>query len=92
MARRVVEVDGESWSVYLSGRTTSYPHDQVSVVFELGTGENSIKRTCRFRPAGRRGMDALAALSNSSLRDMLRSSQPAWTSPELAYGKGSLPV
>ena len=93
MARRTIDVDGESWSVYLSGRVNStYARDQVSVVFELGTGENSVRRTCRFRPMGAPGAGVLAALSDASLRSMLSSSQPDWTSPELSYGKGSSPA
>ena len=92
MARRTVVLDGESWSVYLSGRVTSYSRDEVSLTFELGSGENSIKRTCRFNPSGKLGAGALAALSDSALQSMLRSSQPAWTSPELAYGKSTPPA
>ena len=92
MARRTVSLDGENWSVYLSGRVTSYSRDQVPVVFELGTGENSVKRVSRFRPNGKSVAGALAGLSDSSLRSMLKGSQPAWTSPELAYGESEPPA
>ncbi len=93
MARRTIEVESECWAVYLSGRVNSYSRDQLAVVFELGSGENAIKRVCRFRPTGKGGAAAaLQALSDASLRDMLQASQPAWTSPELNYDRSTRPA
>ena len=91
MSRRTIELDGENWTVSVSGRvSTSYSRDEVSLVFALGTGENSVQRVCRFRPFGKPGAGALADISDSALQSMLRASQPAWTSPELSYGKKAL--
>lgn len=89
MASRTIEVEGERWTVCLSGRVTNYSKDEVALVFELGTGDNSIRRICRFRPFGRAGTVALADLSDAFLKSLLNSSQPAWTSPELDYGKST---
>jgi len=89
VASRTIEVEGERWTVCLSGRVTNYSKDEVALVFELGTGENSIRRVCRFRPFGRAGTTALADLSDAFLESLLNSSQSAWTSPELGYGKST---
>ena len=88
MARRTLEVDGERWEVYPSGRVTQYDRDEFGLIFEKGTGPERIRRVTRFSPMGARRWDAaLAELSDQSLHELFRQSQPAWTSPETSYAR-----
>lgn len=88
MARRTIEVDGEEWHVYPSGRVTVYDRDEFGLVFEKGTGPYRVRRVTRFSPIGARRRDAaLAELSDERLLEYLRQSQPAQTSPEILYGR-----
>ncbi len=87
MARRTVEVDGEMWQVYPSGRVTAYERDEFGLVFEKGTGPERVRRVTRFSPVGTRRWDAaLRELSDPQLLELFRQSQPGAMSPELAYG------
>lgn len=87
MARRTIVVDGETWEVYPSGRVTVYGRDEFGLTFQQGTGPERRRRFTRYAPVGSRSPDAaLAELSGRQLRELLRHSQPAWTSPESAYG------
>lgn len=89
MARRRIVVDGETWEVVPSGRVTFSGRDQVGIAFQQGTGPDRKRRFSRFAPVGSRGADAaLAELSDARLAELLRTSQPAWTAPEAAYGSG----
>ena len=38
MPRRVIEVDGERWTVSVSGRITQYVKDEFGLVFARGSG------------------------------------------------------
>ncbi|HEY6809354.1 MAG TPA: hypothetical protein VI160_11265, partial [Gemmatimonadales bacterium] len=70
-----------------AGRSSVYTRDQFGIVFELGTGPDRKRRYTRFSPTGNRSPDAaLAELSDATLLDLWRHSQPAWTAPESAYG------
>ena len=87
MARRRITVDGETWEVFPSGRTTAYGRDEFGLVFEKGTGPDRRRRFARYSPVGSRFRDAsLAELTEPRLIALLRQSQPAWTAPEGAYG------
>ena len=87
MARRTIEVDGERWQVYPSGRVTPYERDEFGLVFEKGTGAARVRRTSRYSPLGARRWDAaLEQLSDPRLLDLFAQSQPAATSPEVEYG------
>jgi len=89
MARRTIEVEGDRWNVYPSGRTTHYDRDEFGLVFEKGTGENRVRRVTRYSPLGAKRPDkALAELTDSRLVEFFRHSQPAWTSPETRYAGG----
>ena len=89
--RRRVEVDGDSWVVYPSGRITVYSADEFALVFEKGTGPDRVRRVTRYSPVGaRRGDRALAELSESQLLDLFRVSQAAWTSPVTSYARKTL--
>ncbi|MSR05618.1 MAG: hypothetical protein EXR93_00895 [Gemmatimonadetes bacterium] len=90
MARRTLEADGERWVVYPSGRTTQYDRDEFGLVFEKGTGPARVRRVTRYSPVGARRWDAaLAELTDAHLLELLRQSQPAWTSPEAEYARSS---
>jgi hypothetical protein len=81
--RRVIEVDGERWEVAPAGRTTVYDRDEFGLVFQQGTGADRIRRYVRYSPTGSRYRDAsLAELPDARLVELLRLSQPEWTSPE----------
>ncbi|MGH7671308.1 MAG: hypothetical protein ACREMC_00275 [Gemmatimonadales bacterium] len=87
MARRTIAVDGETWEVSPSGRVTVYGRDEFGLVFQLGTGPQRKRRVTRYAPVGSRSPDrALAELTDRQLHELFRRSQPAWTSPEVAYG------
>lgn len=88
MARRTIEVDGERWEVYPSGRVTVYDRDEFGLVFERGTGPDRIRRVVRYSPLGPRRRDAsLTQLPAARLIDLFRQSQPAWTSPDTGYAR-----
>jgi hypothetical protein len=87
MSRRTIVVDSNIWKVYPAGRVTVYGKDEFGLVFELGTGPERKRRFTRYSPRGSQSTDAsLAELTERQLQDLLRQSQPAWTSPEGAYG------
>ena len=87
MSRRTIVVDSNIWKVYPAGRVTVYGKDEFGLVFELGTGPERKRRFTRYSPLGSRSTDAaLAELTERQLLDLFRQSQPAWTSPEGAYG------
>ena len=84
---RTLVVDGETWEIAPSGHDTVYGKDQFGVVFQCGTGSARRRRFTRFAPLGSRNPDAaLSELSDRQMLDLFRQSQPAWTSPESAYG------
>ena len=86
MPRRIIEVDGQSWEVALSGRTTQYTKDEFGLVFTRGTGPDRERRVTRYSPLGVKSRElSLARLSDKELRDLLVHSQPSWTAPELGY-------
>jgi hypothetical protein len=87
MAGRTITIDGRSWEVYPSGRTTAYSQDEYGLLFQLGTGPDRKRRFARYAPRGTRRTDAaLTELSDRQLFDLFHQSQPAWTAPESAYG------
>lgn len=87
MARRELTVDGQRWEIFPSGRVTVYGQDQYGLVFQLGTGVGRKRRFTRYAPTGSRRTDAsLQELSDRALLELFHQSQPAWTSPESAYG------
>jgi hypothetical protein len=90
VARRMLDVDGERWMVYPSGRVTFYHRDEFGLVFEKGTGPDRIRRVTRYSPLGARRRDvSLSELSDRQLVELFRQSQPAWTSPEVEYVRRS---
>ncbi|HTR22277.1 MAG TPA: hypothetical protein VMH88_15620 [Gemmatimonadales bacterium] len=87
MPRRTLTVEGQTWEVCPSGHPTVYGRDEFGLVFQLGTGSECKRRFTRYSPTGTRSPDAaLQELSDRTLYDLFRASQPAWTAPESAYG------
>jgi hypothetical protein len=86
MPRRFIEVDGQSWDVATSGRTTQYTKDEFGLVFSRGTGPGREQRVTRYTPLGAKSRElSLSQLSDQELRDLLAHSQPSWTAPEMGY-------
>ncbi len=86
MPRRIIEVDGERWEVAVSGRSTQYTKDEFGLVFTRGTGPDRERRVARYSPLGAKSRElSLNQLSDKELRDLLSTSQPGWTAPELDY-------
>jgi len=85
MATREINVDGRSWEVASSGRRTQYSRDEFGVVF-TSLDDAREQRVARYSPLAVKSAElSLAALTDRELRDLLRTSQPGWTSPELGY-------
>ena len=86
MPRRIIEVNGEPWGVEVSGRLTQYTKDEFGLIFTRGTGPNRERRVARYTPLGAKSRElSLGQLSDQQLRDLLATSQPSWTAPELGY-------
>jgi hypothetical protein len=86
MPRRIIEVDGEQWSVAVSGRVTQYVKDEFGLVFTRGVGPRREQRVVRYSPLGVRSREmSLGQLSDHQLRELLAHSQPSWTAPEMGY-------
>jgi hypothetical protein len=90
MARRRITVDGTEWTVELGGFRTQYLRDEFPLVFRRGPGPGveAEQRVIRYSPRGARVRErSLAELTDAQLEDLLRRSQPAWTSPDLGYAR-----
>ncbi len=86
MPRRVIEIDGEPWTVSVSGRDTQYVKDEFGLVFTRGIGRDREVRVTRYSPVGDRSREAsLAEMSDERLAELLAHSQPGDTSPEAGY-------
>jgi hypothetical protein len=84
--RRIFEVDGEQWEVAVSGRVTQYVKDEFGLIFTRGVGPEREQRVVRYSPLGSKSRElSLSQLSDQELRDLLRTSQPSWTAPEMGY-------
>lgn len=85
MVTRTIEADGRRWEVAASGRRTQYSRDEFGVVF-TSLDQAREQRVARYSPLATKSAElSLAALTDLELRDLLRTSQPGWTSPELGY-------
>ncbi|HXE56516.1 MAG TPA: hypothetical protein VNK43_00805 [Gemmatimonadales bacterium] len=86
MPRRIIEVDGQRWEVTFTGRVTQYDRDEFGLVFTRLDGPERERRVTRYSPVGSRYREeSLRELSDRQLRDLLATSQPAWTAPETGY-------
>jgi hypothetical protein len=86
MPRRMIDVDGQSWAVAVSGRSTQYTKDEFGLVFTRGTGPDRETRVSRYTPLGAKSRElSLSQLSDRELVELLAHSQPSWTAPEMGY-------
>lgn len=86
MPKRVIVVEGQSWTVEPSGRTTQYGRDEFSLLFTRGRGTDRQRRVTRYSPPAARNPEAsLDELTDQELTRLLVSSEPAWISPETGY-------
>jgi hypothetical protein len=84
MPRHIIAPDGTEWTVTLSGRSTQYAKDEVSLAFSAA-GET---RYVRFSPRGAKVPElAFEEVSDAMLQQLLPQSQPAWTSPAGDYAR-----
>ena len=82
---RKFTADGAEWIVMPSGRNTQYVRDEFGILFTRVTGERT-ERVARYSPRGARSRElSLAALTDLELRELLGTSQPAYTAPETGY-------
>ena len=82
---RKFSADGAEWVVLPTGRNTQYVRDEFGLLFTRMTGER-VERVARYSPRDSRNREqSLAALTDADLRDLLTTSQPAWTAPETGY-------
>lgn len=86
MPERTLDAGGERWTVTSTGRRTPYHKDEFTVLFTRVSGGPPEQRVARYSPLGAKNREAsLAELSDAQLGDLLRRSQPSWTTPELGY-------
>lgn len=86
MPQRVIEVDGQRWSVAPAGRITQYEKDEFSLRFVAQPAGSAPDRIVRYSPLGSKSREtSLSRMSEAELIELFRVSQPSWTSPELGY-------
>jgi hypothetical protein len=86
MPTRTISFDGTSWVVTPTGHVTQYMRDEFTLLFTRGTGPDREERVAKYSPLGARSRElSLSELSDEQLGDLLRRSQPSWTSPETGY-------
>lgn len=86
MPTRSIEIDGDRWNVYPSGFITQYDRDEFALIFVRGTGDARTVRVTRYSPLGARSREqSLAELSDPTIVELFRQSQPGATSPEAGY-------
>jgi hypothetical protein len=86
MPTRLLEVEGEKWSVFPSGYITQYTQDEYGLLFSREAGSAREIRVTRYSPQGTRSREqAFAELSDAQLRELFAQSQPSFTSPEAGY-------
>ena len=84
MPRRFT-ADGAEWIVMPSGRNTQYVRDEFGLLFTRMTGEK-VERVARYSPRDARSRElSLSTMTDADLRELLGTSQPAFTAPETGY-------
>jgi len=85
---RTITVDGVTWKVFPSGFVTPNEHDEFGLIFVSGVGADRVVRVTRYSPTGTRSREAaLAEMPDERLLELLRYSQPSFTSPEAGYAR-----
>jgi hypothetical protein len=86
MPQRIIEVDGQRWSVSPAGRVTQYEKDEFALRFVSQPAGSIPDRIVRYSPLGSKSREnSLSRMSEAELIELFRVSQPSWTSPELGY-------
>ena len=86
MPRRIVEIDGQRWTISPAGRITQYDKDEFALRFTRLPAGSGQDRVARYSPLGAKNREAsLTQLTDAELVALFRVSQPAWTSAELGY-------
>ena len=86
MPARLIDIDGEKWSVMPSGFITQYDQDEFGLFFTRGSGPEREVRVSRYSPQGIRSREqSFAQMSDERLRQLFQESQPSFTSPEAGY-------
>lgn len=86
MPERSFEVQGERWTAAATGRITQYGKDEFGIRFTRVAPGPREERVVRYSPQRSKNREsALAELSDSTLAQLLKVSQPSWTTPELGY-------
>jgi hypothetical protein len=86
MPARIIDINGEAWSVMPSGFITQYDQDEFGLFFTRGSGSGREVRVTRYSPQGSRSREqSFAELSEERLRALFEESQPSFTSPEAGY-------
>jgi hypothetical protein len=86
MPQRILEVDGQRWSVSPAGRVTQYEKDEFALRFVRQPAGSAPDRIVRYSPLGSKSREnSLSGLTDAELLELFRVSQPSWTSPELGY-------
>lgn len=89
MTKRSLVVDGAEWTVTVVAHAAVPGGDELPLLFAGRAPDGArVRRLSRYSPRGRRPWGAvLAELTEAELVALLRQSQPAWTAPELGYGR-----
>lgn len=88
MPARTIEVNGARWRVAPAGRVTQYGKDEFALRFTPIGQDDRRERQVRYSPLGSKSREqSLAELTEAELLQLFAISQPAWTTPELGYGR-----
>lgn len=86
MPQRIIEVEGDRWSVSPAGRVTQYEKDEFALRFMRQPAGSAPDRIVRYSPLDSKSREiSLSRMSDAELIELFRVSQPSWTSPELGY-------
>ena len=86
MPTRTIDVEGQRWLVFPSGRITQNDRDEFGLIFVNGVGADRKVRVTRYSPMGARSREqSLLELSDTDLKRLFGYSQPSDTSPEADY-------
>jgi hypothetical protein len=84
--QRTITVDGQRWEVGPTGRVTQYTRDEFGIEFRRADPAGDTVRIARYTPLGARSWElSLTELSDQTLQELFRRSQPSWTAPETGY-------
>jgi hypothetical protein len=86
MPKRITDPSGEVWEIVLTGRTTQYTRDEISLTFVSKDPSKKERRYARFSPRGAKSAElAFEQVSDRMLQRLLARAQPSWTAPDGGY-------